>query len=119
MRLTACRSGNAGAGQDDDAAGPARVDEIGNSGEAAFRQSLRRGVLADQDRRLLLAHLALVPFPFPSCVLGFRVSLPPLDSEVVKNFKLVWAVVLLLSLERARPSSVPAAYLSDVAAVPV
>lgn len=61
LSLTACCGGDAGAGHDDDAAGLAGLDKVGDGGEAALRQGQRRGVLGDVG--LLLAHFALVPLP--------------------------------------------------------
>jgi hypothetical protein len=58
--LTACCGGDAGAGHDDDAAGLAGLDKVGDGGEAALGQRERRGVLGDVG--LFLAHFALVPF---------------------------------------------------------
>jgi hypothetical protein len=111
---TAGGGGDAGARHDDDAAGPARLDEVGDSSEAALRQGPRRGVLADV--RLLLTHLE-PPVSFAFGLLGLGVGLLSLHAEVVEIFEVVKAVKLV-ALVWARPSSMPAAYFGDAAAVP-
>jgi hypothetical protein len=118
-KLTACCGGDAGAGHDDDAAGLAGLDEVGDGSEAALLQGERRGVIVDV--RLFLAHLAPVPFSFSLALwfLRFRLCLLSLNAKVVVELVKIVEVVPQLGLMWARPSSTAAAYLGGVAAVPM
>lgn len=115
-KRTSCGSGDAGAGHDHDAADLARLDVVGDGGEAALGQGLGRGVVGHE--RLLLAHLGVVApvAPASSAVLLLGLGL---DAEVVEVVKAAAAVVVvkqLLAPARARPCAVLAAYLGGASA---